>query len=103
MDGREVPERILAVLERIAKANEDLIVLATEERDEQDSAPAPPPYCPHCRKPNPVIRNEGGTGDFADFVLVAKCECGEMFYAKPEDWNVYLNKEDAAAALGGGE
>lgn len=99
MEGRDV-SAFLAVLERIAKANEDLITLATQEREVQEAAP--PPYCPHCRAVNPTVTSEGGTGEFADFVLVGKCQCGELFFAVPEGWNVHMTKEDAAAALGGG-
>lgn len=100
MAGREFNDRLLGTLERIAKANEDLITLATQEREVQDAPP--PPYCPHCQAVNPTVSSEGGTGEFADYVLIAKCQCGKTFYAVPENWNVYTDKEDAAAAIGGG-
>lgn len=86
-------ERVIPVLERIAVANEQLIVLATEERDAGDNLRTPP-YCPHCGRLDPQIRNEGGIGQFGEFILVAFCvECNERFLAVPDGWAIYKSVE----------
>lgn len=90
----ELVERIAVALERNASASEKLIDLATEERDSGASMLGPP-ACPHCGRLDPVIRNEGGEGNFSDFVLIAVClSCGHNFIATAQGWLTYRNKQD---------
>jgi hypothetical protein len=95
--GSEEPfeERLLGILERTAKAQEDLIRLATEEREVGETM-IEPPFCPHCGRLNPAIRSEGGRGDFNEYILIAHCEnCNNTFLAVPANgWNVYRNEHE---------
>lgn len=111
MEGRDVEkslrhavgigEKLLQHTERIAVANERLIELATEERSVAEQPG--PPFCPHCQTLNPDVRNEGGSGLMADFVLVAQCgNCSKMIFAVPESWLIFPDKEGAAKALNEG-
>jgi hypothetical protein len=80
--------------ERTAKANEDLIRLATEERE--SSVEPSPPFCPHCGFFNPPIHSAGGQGNgpLVEFVLPAQCDnCNQSFFAVPEGW-VCLGSRD---------
>jgi hypothetical protein len=78
--------RLLDSLERIAKANEELIRLAVEEREE---VPAEPLACPNCQKRNPRVRGTGGEGPLSEFVLIATCqECGHRLVAVPRGMDV---------------
>lgn len=86
--------RLCEATERSAKAQEDLITLATEERDSGEALYGPP-ACPHCGRLNPSIRNEGGEGDFAEFVLVAHCQaCNNTFIGVAQGWLTYRNKQE---------
>lgn len=104
--GREEFKKLLGTLDRIAVANEKLIELATEERIEtiQEAANVRTPgFCPHCKSLNPRISNEGGTGDFNDFVLVATCgNCSRKFIAIPEGWQVFTSPEQARQMMEAG-
>lgn len=94
-------KQMAVALERTAKANEDLIVLAKEERDTGESILGPA-MCPHCGMFNPSIRNEGGDGSMSDFVLVAKCgNCQNTIYAVPQGWLAFATPEDARATIEG--
>lgn len=100
MDGRET-QQLLGTLERIAVANEELIRLATEERNIEFKPT--PPFCPHCQSLNPRVTSEGGGGLMSEFVLVARCEtCGRAIYGVPDGWQVYGSKEEARSAIQGG-
>lgn len=84
----------MAVLERSAVAQEDLIRLATAERETGESILGPP-ICPHCGRLNPRIRNEGGDGQFGEFLLVAACqECGETFIAIAQGWLTFRDNAE---------
>ena len=99
MEGRD--DKFLAVLERIAVANEKLIELAVEERSVENSPG--PPFCPSCMTVNPDIRNEGGGGPMADFILAARCgTCKAMIFAVPEGWKVFPTADEAKYAVMGG-
>lgn len=88
-------ERLVGAVERVAVANEQLIELATTERDSGDSAFGPA-FCPHCGTFNPSVRNEGGIGQMAEFVLLATCQaCHKTFFAFPQGW-ICLASEDEA-------
>lgn len=88
----------IRALERIAVANEELIRLAKDERDVGESITGPP-LCPHCGRLNPSIRSEGGSGEFADFKLVAHCEnCGQTFLAVSQGWLCFKTKEELQEA-----
>jgi hypothetical protein len=94
---QELLSRLVAATERSAFAQEELIRLATEERNERDQAEEMPiglPICPHCGTINPNIRNEGGSGPMAEFALLAACDsCSHMFIAAPIGWEVFKDKE----------
>ena len=89
---------IIHHLDRIAKANEELIRLAVEERDDQEvlgEAVAELPVCPHCGTLNPKIRNEGGAGPMAEFALLAQCDsCSHTFIAEPQGWHTFKSKDE---------
>jgi hypothetical protein len=92
-------ERLVKAMERSAVAQEDLIRLATEEREElataEESMPLGLPICPHCGTLNPEIRNEGGSGSFAEFILLAHCgHCQNLFLAVAQGWDTYKTKGD---------
>lgn len=88
-------KRIIGALERSAKAQEDLIRLATEERDLQELVWTTP-VCPFCGTTNPTITNRGGEGPMAEFVLVADCgNCQSQFFAIPMQWNYYKTRNEA--------
>lgn len=96
-------EKAAPLLERIAVANEKLIELAVEERQVMDASEhaGGPPFCPHCRTFNPSIRSEGGDGEMAEFVLVATCQCGRTFYARPQGWEVFDSIDQARSEMEG--
>lgn len=100
--GRELLGRIADALERGAKAQEDLITLATEERDTGESLVAPP-LCPHCGMFNPSVAQEGGgSGHMTEYVLVAKCDhCKAVIYAVPQGWLCYPNADMAREEIEG--
>lgn len=93
--------------ERTAKANEDLIRLATEERE--TSVEASPPFCPHCGYFNPTIHSAGGQGEgeLVNFLLPVTCgACNKPFFAIPEGWICLGNKDEVRGyfnARGGNE
>jgi hypothetical protein len=90
----ETEGKLVSAVERIAVANEELIRLATEERDTGDSARVPP-FCPHCGVFDPEIRNQGGAGKMGEFVLVAGCtNCGKTFFATTENWLIVKTIEE---------
>lgn len=98
---QEILGRIADASERTAKANEELITLAKDERDLGESELGPP-FCPHCGKFDPEIRNEGGAGLMSEFVLVAYCEsCTKTFIAVPQGWMCHKTPEEAAQQKGG--
>lgn len=87
-------EKLAFCAERTADANEKLNELATEERESGDSLRAPP-YCPHCGHLDPLIRNEGGTGQFGEFVLVAYCgNCSKTFFGVTENWQLFKTQKE---------
>jgi hypothetical protein len=89
--------RLVVATEKSAFAQEELIRLATEERDGQEQPVEMPglPICPHCGTLNPTIRNEGGRGPFGDFALLAICDtCQHTFIAEPQGWSVYKDKQE---------
>lgn len=101
MEGRveELLVRLADATERNAKASEDIVRLATEERDVGDSILAPP-VCPHCGTFDPEVRSEGGHGHMSEFVLVGQClGCGKILYGIPQGWLCYQTKEQAAKQL----
>lgn len=88
-------------LRRSAKAQEDLIRLATEERDYGDSL-KPPPMCAHCGTINPkiVVLNHDQPGHMREFVLIAKCQhCQGAFYAVPAVLVPFVSVQEAEAYL----
>jgi hypothetical protein len=94
-------DRIADAMERTAKANEELIRLATEERDSGESLVGPP-LCPHCGMFDPKVRSEGGDGQMSEFALVAACgHCNGMIYAVPQGWLCYATRDDAIEAMKG--
>lgn len=109
MEGRELRDlgkKLIAEVGRLADANEEIVKLATEQKQEIDTVQPGPPYCPTCGTFNPSIRNEGGGGPMADFILVAQCGgCSNTFYAVPEGWHVTNNRDEAVglATKGGAE
>lgn len=94
----ELLHRLVTATERSAFAQEELIRLATEEREERDHEETLPiglPICPHCGTLNPSIRNEGGGGPMGDFALLAQCDnCTHTFIAEPLGWAVFKTKEE---------
>lgn len=97
----ELLERAVVALDRSAVANEELIRLATEERDYGDSLTAPP-VCPVCHKFNPkiIVLNHDRVGDMAEFVLVANCqECNQIFYAVPQGWVPFIHADEVSNYL----
>lgn len=94
-------ERLVVASERTAQAQEDLITLATEER-EVEGAQFGPPVCPHCLTFNPEVRSEGGDGPMSEFALVSKCgNCDETIYAVPQGWLCFKTPEDARNEIEG--
>lgn len=96
-------KRLVEATERGAKAQEELIELAKEERDSTQPILGPP-ICPHCGTFNPTIRSGGreGQGEMASFVLVAHCEnCQGVFYALSQGWLTFTNQEQAQHAMEG--
>jgi len=97
----QLAARLVEATERSAKANEELIRLATEERDTGESIFGPP-FCPHCGTFNPSVSNEGGTGAMAEFVLIATCgNCKKVFFAFPQGWLAFQTKDEARAEMEG--
>ena len=91
----EQVDRIVDALERTAKANEELIRLATEERDTGESIFGPP-LCPHCGTFNPDVANEGGRGAMGEFCLIGKCgNCNNTLYAFAQGWLVFATRDEA--------
>jgi hypothetical protein len=89
--------RLVTATERSAVAQEELIRLATEEREAREMPDNLPglPVCPHCGMLNPTIRNEGGVGPFGDFALLALCDnCNRTFIAESQGWNVFKTRGD---------
>jgi hypothetical protein len=87
--------RLVEATERSAKAQEELIRLATEERDYGDNLVGPP-LCPHCGMFDPKIRNEGGAGQMSEFILVAVCgSCENIIHAVPQGWLAYPDRQQA--------
>ena len=87
--------KLLDDIGRIAHANEELIRLATEERDTGESIFGPP-FCPHCGTFNPSVSNEGGRGAMAEFTLIGRCgNCENTFYAFPQGWLCYATRDEA--------
>lgn len=100
-EAEAIWQRIADSLERTAVANEQIVKLATDERDAGDNIFGPP-FCPHCGMLNPTCRSEGGEGEMAEFVLVAHCHnCGNILYAVPQGWLVFTNAESAKAQIEG--
>lgn len=101
--GDDLMLRLVEATERNANASEALITLAKEEREQPEPVIETPglPVCPHCGTFNPTIRNEGGSGPFAEFALLAACDnCGNRFIAAPRGWDVF---KDADAYRRAGE
>lgn len=95
----ELLELAVVELRRGASAQEDLIKLATEERDYGDSLTVPP-VCPACNMINPkiVVMNHQQPADLSEFVLVANCQhCHHVFYAVPASGFMPFVDADAAA------
>lgn len=98
---KEDLSRVVGALERSAKAQEDLIRLATEERDFQELV-WQTPSCPFCGTMNPTISNRGGEGLFAEFVLVAECgNCENQFFAVPMQWDYFKTRNEALNEIEG--
>ena len=97
-------ERMADASERMAVANEQLIKLATEERDSGDSILGPP-FCPHCNTFDPKLRQIGtGTGQMSEFILEAACDnCGNRVYGVPQGWLVFHTGEQALTYIEGRE
>lgn len=94
-------ERLVLATERSAKAQEDLITLATEERDTGESIFGPP-ICPHCSTFNPDIGSGGveAEGPMIEFALVAKCHnCQGQFFAVPQGWLCFAEQSEAAEEI----
>ena len=95
----ELLGKLVDATERNAKASEDIVALATEERDVGESFQGPP-VCPHCGTFDPPCRSEGGNGLMSEFVLVAQCgNCSKIIYGLPQGWLVYQTKEQVAEQL----
>lgn len=97
MEGAELElfERLVVASERSAKANEDLIRLATDERDIRENMPLIP-NCPHCGYPDPVVRGAGGTGPMSEFKMAGICQsCRGMVIAVPVEGMVLFTSEEA--------
>lgn len=98
--SEDMIERGLALLERLAVSNERIVEMANEER--QANYEGGPPYCPWCGAFNPGVTSQGGTGEFAKFALVARCEgCGKVFFGQPEGWQVFRTREEYEEAVAG--
>lgn len=92
-------DRVIEALERSAKAQEDLIVLATEERDSNIFGP---PLCPHCGTLNPDVHNGGGEGPMAEFALIATCgSCAKTLFAVPQGWLCFTTRDEALKEIEG--
>lgn len=89
---------MVEALERQASASEALITLATDERSLGENILGPP-FCPHCGTFNPEVRNEGGNGPLAEFVLVAGCHsCGKMMYGVVQGWTMFRSADEVVKA-----
>lgn len=94
--------RGVEALDRSAKAQEDLITLAREERDGESFVG--PPSCPHCGMVNPKISSGGeeGQGEMGTYVLVARCQsCHKMFYAVSQGWMCFTDAHETRAQIEG--
>lgn len=100
--AEELLGRIADASERTAKAQEDLITLATEERDSVSDT-AFPPHCPQCGMFDPPVVNKGGNGKMSEFVLVAKCmNCNGEFLGDVQGWLCFKTVEELKAHQEGG-
>jgi hypothetical protein len=92
-------ERLIRAVERVAVANEELIVLAKAERDigEQIENQPGPPFCPHCSRVNPSVKTQAeGEGLLSDFVLVMQCaHCHSTFYGLADGWQMAPDIDNA--------
>ena len=89
-------ERIAVALERLASSNERIVEMADEER--QANYQGGPPICPNCGAFNPVVRNNGGEGHMAEFILAAVCgNCNQPFFAISEGWQCFRTREEVEA------
>lgn len=94
--------RIITALERSAKAQEDLIQLATEERDSGELLTSDPPFCPHCGMFNPNVTSRGGEGPMVEFALIATCgNCQEEFFSVPQGWTNFKTRDEAKTEIEG--
>lgn len=99
--AEELLGRIADSMERSAKAQEDLITLATQEREAVDEVYGLP-YCPHCRTLDPPVVNKGGNGKMSEFVLVAKCmSCNGEFLGYVQGWLCFKTVEEMIASTEG--
>jgi hypothetical protein len=87
-ETRELLERGVAAIERLAQ--DPVIEMQTG-----------PPVCPHCGAMNPTVKvdDQAGEGLLGDFVIRAQCQCGEVFYAIPVQWDNVGSMEEAAQVI----
>ena len=93
----EMVERAVVALDGIAVANQELIRLATEERDSGDSIFGPP-VCPHCGAFGPRVKPlvPANGAPMSEFVLISPGgECGQMFFGVPQGWLTFPDEESA--------
>lgn len=101
--GREIAkalEPVVQALERSAKANEDLLTLATQEQIVM--AEPGPPVCPFCGRLDPEVTQVAADGDgpLGDFVMAAEAHCcNKVLYAVPLGFDTFTRIEMAQDAL----
>lgn len=95
--------RLADATERSAKAQEDLITMASAEKDERDGLAeilddklVDVPQCPHCGQFNPTISIPPLDGDLLDFGVSTRCgNCRQPFYLVPVGWRIFDNHQAA--------
>lgn len=96
MDKRteDLVNKGLAVLERSAKAQENLLKIVESE---QFTVEQGPPVCPSCGRMNPTVTEiavDDSSGPLADFVMVAEVHCcNKRIYCVATGWDTFDNVE----------
>lgn len=96
-----VDERAVRALERLADANEAIVKLASDEREDAEGIPRfAPAICPHCLKTDPEVAIEAAEGRFEEMIVIAHCRnCGQRFFGVPQGWLCYRDPEAALAEI----
>lgn len=91
-------DRLIEATERSAKAQEDLIKLAEDERV-LTAAEELVAHCPHCGKADPPIKGTNeGEDRLSGFVLITECQnCGKEFFGFAHSWQLVGTREEALA------